>query len=309
MTSELFILTGFLGSGKTTLLKHLLATTPKKLAVIINEFATLSIDDTLVGKNAQEVKQVAGGCICCNKGKDLIAQIKELSGKYDTLLLETTGVAHIEPIIELTEQTDVQLKGIITVLDAYRFSKAPELDDETKRQVAHANLIVLNKKDLVSKNEITLLKKRVREQNSKATIVVTTQGAVKYGALLKLPNIDRPKHTTKRVTHTGGTLCYETSAPINKQGFEELVQELPPSIRRAKGVVNTPKGTLQYGYATGLTTIEPTGKTRRTKLVFIGGLTPFEKFSLLYKLRKLQTRKNTWQDTKTNIVHFVKQLG
>src|SRR6267154_2708131 len=167
------VLTGYLGAGKTTLLNHLL-TQPHgyRCAIIINEFGAISIDNQLVIGADEEILELNNGCLCCRVRGDLIKSLGDLLRKqkrFDYVLIETTGLADPSPIIytfrssELAER--LRLDAIVTVVDAKHLDK--ELTDSTEAaaQIGFADVILLNKVDLVSPTELEHTAERLRKIN------------------------------------------------------------------------------------------------------------------------------------------------
>jgi G3E family GTPase len=194
------VLTGFLGAGKTTLLNHIL-TAPhgKKIAVIVNEFGEVGIDNQLVVGANEEIFEMNNGCICCTVRGDLIRILGDLMdakmGKsarqvdYDYVLIETTGLADPAPVAQTffvdEEMADFyRLDAIVTVVDA---KHAPQhLDDghEAQEQVAFADVILLNKTDLVTLDSLESLERRLRTMNPKAKIYRTHKSIIEMDRLL-----------------------------------------------------------------------------------------------------------------------------
>ncbi len=177
------VLTGFLGAGKTTLLNRILTEQHgKKLAVIENEFGEVSVDNQLVIQSDEELFEMNNGCICCSVRGDLIRVLGRLmkrKNKLDGILIETTGLADPGPVAQ-TFFTDDEMRasfridGIVTVVDAkhvvQHFDDAPEV----KKQIAFADVLLLNKADLVSPAELAELESRIRGMNAAARIERTT---------------------------------------------------------------------------------------------------------------------------------------
>ena len=187
------VLTGYLGAGKTTLLNRIL-TEPhgKKFAVIVNEFGEIGIDNELVVGADEEVFEMNNGCICCNVRGDLIRIIEGLmkrKGKFDAIIVETTGLADPAPVaqtffVDQDVQEKTKLDAVVTVADAKwliaRLKDAPE----AKNQIAFADVIILNKIDLVTAEELAEVEGRIRAINPYATLHKTTRGAVPLDAVL-----------------------------------------------------------------------------------------------------------------------------
>jgi G3E family GTPase len=173
------VLTGFLGAGKTTLLNRILTEHHgKKLAVIENEFGEVGIDHQLVIQSDEELFEMNNGCICCSVRGDLIRILGRLlkrKDKLDGILIETTGLANPAPVAQ-TFFTDDEMKqafrldAIVTVVDAKHVSEHLDRDDESVKQVAFADVILLNKVDLVTPAELDALEARIKRINAVAKI-------------------------------------------------------------------------------------------------------------------------------------------
>ena len=200
------VITGFLGSGKTTLLNYILTEQHgKRIAVILNEFGegdamekSLSVGQS--GALYEEWLELRNGCMCCSVKDSSVKAIEELmkrKGRFDYIMLETTGLADPGPIASifwLDEElgSDVYLDGIIDVVDAKYFlrhvaeQKQDGLVNETIRQVALADVLIINKLDLVSNDELCLVRSAVREINSVARVIETSHSCVNLESVLDL---------------------------------------------------------------------------------------------------------------------------
>ena len=173
------VLTGFLGAGKTTLLNRILTEQHgKKLAVIENEFGEVGVDNQLVIQSDEELFEMNNGCICCTVRGDLIRILGRLMKRKDQLdgiLIETTGLANPGPVAQ-TFFTDDEMKAnfrldaIVTVVDAKHILQHLGTDDESVKQLAFADVIILNKTDLVAPAELDALEFRIRAINAVAKI-------------------------------------------------------------------------------------------------------------------------------------------
>ncbi|MCL7021401.1 hypothetical protein MKW94_021030, partial [Papaver nudicaule] len=203
------IITGFLGSGKTTLLNHILnADHGKRIAVIENEFGEVDIDGSLVASKttgAEDIIMLNNGCLCCTVRGDLVRMIAELvskkKGKFDHIVIETTGLANPSPIIQTFYAEDqvfdnVKLDGVVTLVDAKhaRFHldevKPEGVVNEAVEQIAYADRIILNKIDLVNEPEIASLTQRIRTINSMANLKQTKFGQVNLDYVLGIGGFD-----------------------------------------------------------------------------------------------------------------------
>jgi G3E family GTPase len=173
------VLTGYLGAGKTTLLNRVLSEQHgKKYAVIVNEFGEIGIDNDLVVGADEEVFEMNNGCICCTVRGDLIRIIEGLmkrKGKFDAIIIETTGLADPAPVaqtffVDQEIQDEARLDAIVTVADAKFLAARLKDAPEAKNQIAFADVIIINKSDLVSEAELQEVEARIRGINPYATM-------------------------------------------------------------------------------------------------------------------------------------------
>ena len=187
------VLTGYLGAGKTTLLNRIL-TEPhgKKFAVIVNEFGEIGIDNDLVVGADEEVFEMNNGCICCTVRGDLIRIIEGLmkrKGRFDAILVETTGLADPAPVaqtffVDQDVGARTRLDAVVTVADAKWLKDRLKDAPEAKNQIAFADVILLNKTDLVSAAELREVEARIRGINPYAVLHRTQKCAVPLDAVL-----------------------------------------------------------------------------------------------------------------------------
>ncbi|KAJ8755187.1 hypothetical protein K2173_018985 [Erythroxylum novogranatense] len=203
------IITGFLGSGKTTLLNHILtAEHGKRIAVIENEFGEVDIDGSLVAAKttgAEDIVMLNNGCLCCTVRGDLVRMISELverkRGKFDHIVIETTGLANPAPIIQTfyAEDSifnDVKLDGVVTLVDAKHAVfhldevKPKGVVNEAVEQIAYADRVIVNKTDLVGEQGIASLVQRIRNINRMAHLKQTQYGKVDLDYVLGIGGFD-----------------------------------------------------------------------------------------------------------------------
>ncbi|MEA5575910.1 GTP-binding protein [Anabaena sp. UHCC 0451] len=192
------VLTGYLGAGKTTLLNHILTYEHgKKVAVIVNEFGEVGIDNQLVIDADEEIFEMNNGCICCTVRGDLIRIIGNLMkrrDKFDHLVIETTGLADPAPVIQTffvdeDMQSQLSLDAVVTVVDAKHIWQHWEAD-EAQEQIAFADVILLNKTDLVTPENLEELEQRIRSMNAIAKIHRTQNSELSMDALLGVQAFD-----------------------------------------------------------------------------------------------------------------------
>src|SRR6202012_4520273 len=193
-TTPVTVLTGYLGAGKTTLLNRILSEPHgKRYAVIVNEFGEIGIDNELVVGADEEVFEMNNGCICCTVRGDLIRIMEGLmkrKGRFDAIIVETTGLADPAPVaqtffVDEDVQKNARLDAVVTVADAKWLSDRLKDAPEAKNQIAFADVIVLNKTDLVSKGELTEVEARIRGINPYARLHRTERCKVQLADVLE----------------------------------------------------------------------------------------------------------------------------
>ena len=188
------VLTGYLGAGKTTLLNRILSENHgKKYAVIVNEFGEIGIDNDLIVGADEEVFEMNNGCVCGTVRGDLVRIIDGLmkrKGKFDAIILETTGLADPAPVaqtffVDEDVREKTALDAVVTVADAKWLSDRLKDAPEAKNQIAFADVIVLNKTDLVTRPELAEVEARIRAINPYATLHKTERAQVKLSDVLE----------------------------------------------------------------------------------------------------------------------------
>ena len=187
------VLTGYLGAGKTTLLNRILTEQHgRKYAVVINEFGELGVDNDLVVDTDEEVFEMNNGCICCTVRGDLVRIIDGLmrrKGKFDAIIVETTGLADPAPVAQTFFMDEAvgaktRLDAVVTVADAKWLSDRLKDAPEAKNQIAFADVILLNKTDLVTPEELRELEARIRGLNPYARLHRTERAKIDISEVL-----------------------------------------------------------------------------------------------------------------------------
>jgi G3E family GTPase len=293
------VLTGFLGSGKTTLLNRILTEQHgKRIAVIENEFGEIGIDNDLVVNADEEIFEMNNGCICCTVRGDLIRILGNLmrrKGGFDHILIETTGLADPAPVLqtffvddEMREQ--LALDALVTVVDAKHVALHLDESQECQEQIAFADVILLNKTDLVDAGEVDRVEARIRQMNRFARLHRTERARIDIGKLLDIGafDLDRaleldPKFLLEdthehdpSVTSVGIELAGELDEAKLNQWIGKLLAERGPDIFRMKGILAV-RGKPQPVVFQGVHMLfesqegKPWGRGPRTsRLVFIG---------------------------------------
>ena len=198
------VLTGFLGSGKTTLLNRILTENHgKKIAVIENEFGEVGVDNELVIGADEEIFEMNNGCICCTVRGDLIRILGNLmkrKDKLDMIIIETTGLADPSPVaqtffVDDEMQAQYKIDAIITLVDAKHVMQHINDSDECKQQIAFADVVILNKIDLVTNEELEQLEQHIRRMNALAKIHRTKDAALDLNHVLEVSAFDLDKKT------------------------------------------------------------------------------------------------------------------
>ena len=203
------ILTGFLGSGKTTLLNRILSEEHgKRIAVIENEFGEVGIDQGLVIDADEEIFEMSNGCICCTVRGDLIrvlGNLRKRRDKFDYVLVETTGLADPGPVAQTFFMDDeirseFSLDGIVTLVDAAHIEQQLGRSDESTEQVAFADVLVLNKTDLVDNEALDRLEARLRGLNRMAQVMRSERANVPVETVLNLDAFNLDEVLERRPT-------------------------------------------------------------------------------------------------------------
>src|SRR6516164_402653 len=171
------LITGPLGSGKTTLLRHILAVQPGKIAIVMNEFGEIAIDTKVIeGKNVR-IAELGGGCVCCSLLGEFETAVNEIIEKIspERIVVETTGLAEPEALVFNIQEAlpQCRLDGVVSVIDADMLIRFPELGHTTRLQIEGADILLLNKIDLIQSSPIESLEMKLRKINSIAAIVRT----------------------------------------------------------------------------------------------------------------------------------------
>jgi G3E family GTPase len=295
------VLTGYLGAGKTTLLNRILSENHgRKFAVVINEFGELGVDNDLVVDADEEVFEMNNGCICCTVRGDLIRIIGGLmkrKGRFDGIIVETTGLADPAPVaqtffVDEDVKRATKLDAIVTVVDAKHLPARLKDSAEAQEQVAFADIIVLNKMDLVSEAEAAEVERMIKAINPYAEIRRATKSDVPLDAVIGRDAFNLARILEKEPDFLSGedhhehdsevnSVSFEVSRPIDAEKFNvwinQLLQSKGQDLLRTKGILHYAGDNRRFAFqavhmiADGdyIGDVKP-GDPRKSKIVFIG---------------------------------------
>ncbi|MFB1487905.1 MULTISPECIES: GTP-binding protein [unclassified Thiocapsa] len=305
------VIGGYLGAGKTTLLNHLLTNTAgMRLAVLVNDFGSVNIDIDLIQSHDGETMSLANGCMCCSLVDGFaqaIGEIEKRAGAFDHLVIEASGVALPAKIAQYGQMYRLPLDGILVVVDAEQVRTQAEnkyVGDTVLRQLAQADLLILNKTDLVPPEDLAGLRAWLAERSPGTPVLETVRAEVPLEVLLgargdrgkgrgPAPDQQGHDHAHADQDHAGAyrTWTLERAAPLTRAELEGLAAGLGSDIYRAKGFVhlaNDPDRRQVYQQVGARWSLEPGAawgaSPGRTQLVVIGraGAAPPEALGRLF---------------------------
>lgn len=285
------IITGYLGAGKTTLLRSLLAHAQAlglPIAVIMNEFGSVSIDSQVIKGANFELVELAGGCVCCSLSGEFDAALAELAQRPNPpqhIIVETTGLAEPDAlIVELEQERDqVRLDSVVTMVDCDALTKSPSLGHTGRVQVEMADLLVLSKTDLVSSEQVETVRTQVSEINPRAHVLINNlKNPVDPAIIFDAKSGPRETHKLFEVglkhlhPMQATSIVVECSQPLSEERFSEFAYGIPSQIYRAKGFVCLDDGrTMLFNFVSGRFSLEEWEQDKSlTQVVFIapGGM-------------------------------------
>ena len=256
------LVTGFLGAGKTTYMNRLLEATDERLLVIVNELGSVNIDEQLIVKMDQEQIELSNGCICCSIQSDLSKTIYQLASKntFDRIVIETTGVADPAPIIQTIYYDDYlrtrfKLTAILTVVDASQLDR--ELFIEGIHQIAYADVILLNKVDLVDADALEQAHERINALNPTVRVIETVQTVGDYDLTentFQLSRVDEQLLGQLTAGHSSVSslraITLTTDVPLKRERVTQYVREVlmhyEDDVYRLKAIVRLDGETSKF---------------------------------------------------------------
>ena len=247
MSLPVTVLSGYLGAGKTTLVNQMLRQADgKRLAVMVNEFGDLPIDADLIEAEGDDLIALAGGCVCCSYGDDLMAALAQMAAMEpppDHIVLEASGVALPGAIASsLSLMAGIETAGVVVLADVAQITGQLANDyigDTVVRQLEAADLVVLTKGDLA---DVAAVEKTVRSHTRGAALIEASHGAVPLDVVLHPAQISTPAVGQPHGNAAGLISSVEVpDGPVDAQAYAKAMAERA-NVIRAKGHVNTPQG-------------------------------------------------------------------
>ena len=341
------VLSGFLGAGKTTLLNHILHNKQGlKVAVIVNDMSEVNIDAELVksentlSRTEEKLVEMSNGCICCTLREDVMDEVERLAkeDRFDYLLIESTGISEPIPVAQtfsfIDEENNIDLSKfsyvdtMVTVVDSFNFfndfgspetlmdRKMTDIEGDYRTivnlltdQVEFANVIILNKVNLVPKKDLGMLRSTIKKLNPSAKIIETNYSKVNPTEILNtnlfdfeeaeqsagwMEELSKDEHTPETEEYGIGSFVYRTKIPFDPIRFWDFVQnQFPNNIIRSKGLfwlASRPEQALVWGQAGGSLKADSAG-------VWWSSM-PFEKRIMQYAFVENQEQiESGWDDT------------
>jgi len=291
LRTPITLITGPLGSGKTTLLRHILATRPTKIAIVMNEFGEIAIDTKVIeGKNVR-IAELGGGCVCCSLLGEFEAAVNEIIARVgpDIIIVETTGLAEPEALVFNIQEAlpQCRLDGVVSVIDADMLVRFPELGHTTRLQIEGADILLLNKIDLVQPQQIEPFEAKLRELNRTATIVRTERCWIDPDLLFGIGHEKKVAPPQHKHQPEFESFTFTSEKDFSRNCFEGFVDSLPANVHRAKGFVRFSDGAQLFNFVSGRWDLEPF-ESAETQLIFIGKEIATQKSAVIEALKRCE---------------------
>jgi len=293
------LISGYLGTGKTTLINNLLRTTKKKIALLVNDFGDVNIDESLIEARTDSVLSIAGGCVCCSYGNDLIETLESMNSNEilpDHIVLEASGIALPSKIIQTISLMDfLSFHGTVLLTDASRLrSQLNDLyiSDTISLQIEQHDLLVLNKTDLLKEDELLNCIDTPSKRFEIRKFLKTVNAYIEEEDMLLDFGPSHKINLEKKQEHGFISSTIKPTGTMNAEALSTLLRDPVYNIERAKGFFKNKKGevcTIQYD---GLTLkIEKTEKNEKESVfVVIGKKNFYNEKEFVEKLNGIQTQ-------------------
>ena len=297
MGIPLTLICGYLGTGKTTLINNLLRTTKKRMALLVNDFGDVNIDESLIEARTESVMSIAGGCVCCSYGNELIETLESMSSSEflpDHIVLEASGIALPSKIIQtISLMNFLSFHGTVLLTDASRLQAQLNdvyISDTISLQIEQHDLLVLNKTDLLAEDELSNCIDTVSKRFEIRKFLKTVNAYIEEKDMLLDFGPSHKINLEKKQEHGFISSTIKPTGPINAEALSTLLQDPVYNIERAKGFFKNKKGevcTIQYD---GLTLkIEKTENEKESVFVVIGKKNFYSEKDFIKKLHSIQT--------------------
>ena len=299
MGIPLTLISGYLGTGKTTLINNLLRTTKKRIALLVNDFGDINIDESLIEARTESVMSIAGGCVCCSYGNELIETLESMSSSDflpDHIVLEASGIALPSKIIQTISLMDfLSFHGTVLLTDASRLrSQLNDLyiSDTISLQIEQHDLLVLNKTDLLKEDELLNCIDTLSKRFEIRKFLKTVNAYIEEEDMLLDFGPSHKINLEKKQEHGFISSTIKPTGTMNAEALSTLLRDPVYNIERAKGFFKNKKGevcTIQYD---GLTLkIEKTEKNEKESVfVVIGKKNFYNEKEFVEKLNGIQTQ-------------------
>jgi G3E family GTPase len=283
MRTPLTLVTGFLGSGKTTLLRKILADTSHKVAIVMNEFGEIAIDAKVMRGRNVEIAELGGGCVCCSLLGEFEVAIQEIIARVhpDAIVVETTGLAEPEALVFNIEESLphlVRLDGVVSLADADAIVRFPQIGRTTRMQLEMADILLVNKCDLVDAKELENVTAKLKKINPHAHFFYTVQSnfdtSLLFGLSVERGAKDSSRVRTSPVAGEEHQLAFSMFAVTcdgvaEREHFGNFADALPSTVYRAKGLVKLTDGGHHFNYVAKRWNLEACS-VEKNEFVFIG---------------------------------------
>ena len=303
MGIPLTLISGYLGTGKTTLINNLLRTTKKKIALLVNDFGDVNIDESLIEARTESLMSIAGGCVCCSYGNELIETLESMSSSKflpDHIVLEASGIALPSKIIQTISLMDFfSFHGTVLLTDASRLTSQLNdvyISDTISLQIEQHDLLVLNKTDLLSEDELSDCIDTVSKRFEIRKFLKTVNAHIEEkDMLLDFDPSERDKSDKikleKKQEHGFISSTIKPTGTINTDALSMLLQDPIYNIERAKGFFKDNKGEVCVIQYDGLTLeIKKTENEKDPVFVVIGKKNFYNEKEFVEKLNSIQTQ-------------------
>jgi G3E family GTPase len=251
----MMLITGFLGAGKTTLVNHLLAEGIEQgqVAVIVNDFGRVSVDTSLIMQSEENMLTLANGCVCCSLAGDLAAGLVRLleKGAFKYIIMESSGVTRVTPLRMILNQSElrqmVELESVVVMVDPARYPMLSSVIMTLDEQVRHADVLVINRSDVTTAEQLKETFKLLKISNPDAHIIRTEFGKVDWAILRAGAAEGRTMPLiTDLPADQWSMFQLNMDQPCKEDELKDLLDSLPGRVRRAKGWVHDLSGGILH---------------------------------------------------------------